>query len=360
MTNLGMESTLGEWLDDPVGGPLLHRLLSTNPADASMLAPVRGLSLRTLVVKSEGALSREDAARMICEATGTMITAEDFDKAAASSVSTASLIEAMPHLACVATKDIAIPGPHGTVDARLYTPPTAARSVLVWIHGGGFVSGDLDDAEANWVALEVAASGIQVLSVDYRKATDGVTYPVPSDDIHAAWMWASQHLSGDGVRIHVGGASAGAALAAALVVRLREDGDRLPASVVLVYPVVHARLPEPESDAEREWRTGFTDEMVEEMSINFVGAADLFDDPKAFAGATLDFTGYPPTFILNAQWDSLRASGERLAAQLIADGVPVEMTVEPDTIHGYLSHPHSESARRSIERITAWLSSETH
>ena len=86
----------------------------------------------------------------------------------------------------VDTRDDAAPGPRGPVPVRMYTPPDApstGRPCLVWLHGGGFIGGDLDMREADWTAREVCArAGAVVASVDYRLAVGGVHYPVPHND----------------------------------------------------------------------------------------------------------------------------------------------------------------------------------
>lgn len=92
------------------------------------------------------------------------------------------------------TRQEVAPGPHGDVPVRVYTPDGGATRApgLVWVHGGAFVGGDLDMAEADWTAREVcAATGAVVVSVDYRLARDGVRHPVPHDDVVAAVRYAA-------------------------------------------------------------------------------------------------------------------------------------------------------------------------
>ena len=62
----------------------------------------------------------------------------------------------------------------------------------MWVHGGAFMGGYLDMPESNWVALELAARGIPVFAVDYTKCLGDVHYPVPSDDVLAAWRHAAR------------------------------------------------------------------------------------------------------------------------------------------------------------------------
>ena len=96
----------------------------------------------------------------------------------------------------VTVASLEIPGPHGPVPVRTYRPAGAAGATLLWVHGGGFRHGDLDMPEAHLVSAELASrAGAYVVSVGYRLAVDGVRYPVPLDDVFAAWGWAS---AGDG------------------------------------------------------------------------------------------------------------------------------------------------------------------
>ena len=93
------------------------------------------------------------------------------------------------------------PGPHGPVPVRIYTPRRRTeRPCLVWAHGGAFRVGDLDMREADWTAREVCArAGAVVVSVDYRLAVDGVSYPVPHDDIVAAIAWVRDNAAALGI-----------------------------------------------------------------------------------------------------------------------------------------------------------------
>jgi acetyl esterase/lipase len=142
------------------------------------------------------------------------------------------------------------PGPHGYVPVRIYTPSASVdtgRPALVWMHGGAFLGGDLDMVEADGVAREICArAGAVVVSVDYGLCHDGVTYPVPHDDVVAAIRWVrsgAAELGADDSRISVGGASAGANLAAGATLRLRDDDGWQPAALLLAYPVAHPVLP---------------------------------------------------------------------------------------------------------------------
>ncbi|MCK9931340.1 alpha/beta hydrolase [Frankia sp. Mgl5] len=275
---------------------------------------------------------------------------------------TAALTAHYPSLAVVETREITISGAHGDIAARHYrSPHGGAGPALVWIHGGAYVGGDLDMPEANWIGLALAARGIPVLSVDYHKCLHGVCYPVPCQDVLTAWQWAAHHpdeMGATPAHLHLGGASAGANLAAGMTKRLRDGAGPAPASLLLAYPIVHPQLP-PLNDDLRTATAHLTDtavtaDIVADFTRQFTGPHDILADPYAFAGNG-DVSGQPPVYILNAHADYLRASGETYAAQLSAAGVPVTVEVEPDAEHGHLNIPFEAPGERSLDRITHWL-----
>ncbi|KQV06650.1 alpha/beta hydrolase [Leifsonia sp. Root112D2] len=274
-------------------------------------------------------------------------------------VDTASLVERYPQLGTVSVRDIRVPVRHGDIAARLYLPTGAPRGALVWAHGGSFIGGNLDMPEANWVSLALAARGFTVLSVEYTKALFGVHFPVPSLDLLDAWNWAVAELGVSVDAMHLGGASAGGCLSAGVGVRLRDGQGPLPASLVLVYPLVHTVLPDGSAAARAAAETlspgdRFPQSMVTAIADNYLGAEQSATDPYAYAG-NAQLTGMPPIFILNSERDEHRYSGEEFARQAMDAGVPVNVTYEPGSRHGHLDRPHTVEAQRSIARIADWL-----
>jgi acetyl esterase len=278
-------------------------------------------------------------------------------------------------------QDHVIDGPHGALRVRVYgpadRPPVAG---LVWVHGGGFAYGDIDMPEAHWVASSLATEGVVVVSVDYQLAPPiedspddagtertgpGVRFPVASEEVTAAFRWAVVHAAELGVvpeRWSLGGGSAGANLSAGAALRLRDEGGSQPSSLVLVYPVLHRELPPQRAELEAKVATlppeeAFTAGETRAMNLNYVGDETLLDSPYAFPGGH-DLEGLPPTFILNSETDSLRSSGELFASELAAAGVDVFVMKEKGTRHGHLNEPDNPLARRSLDRIRAWLQSE--
>ena len=78
-----------------------------------------------------------------------------------------------PHLLApeITIEDLTIEGPHGAIPVRTYLPSSATQG-LVWVHGGAFAFGDIDQPESDWVARELAARGIAIVTVDYRLAPE--------------------------------------------------------------------------------------------------------------------------------------------------------------------------------------------
>ncbi len=273
-----------------------------------------------------------------------------------------SLQAEFPHLASVQVTEIDTAMSGTTVPMRLYRDRTVApRCGLVWVHGGGFVAGDFNCAEAHWVGMELASHGVAVLTMNYRKAVHGVHYPAPSDDVLTAWNWAVAHAEQLGVSadcLHIGGGSAGGNLSAGVVKRLRDLGLQPPASALLVYPLLHNSLPALAPDEEalcRQNVKGFMDkEFVQLGALNYVGDPAMLSDPYAFA-ASGSLRGLPPIYIINAQFDSLRSSGEAFAAKMAAEGGLVRCDREEGAPHGYLQYPNSAFAHSTLIKMMNWL-----
>lgn len=269
-------------------------------------------------------------------------------------IDTVSLRERFPRLAAVETVDLVLRGADGDLPMRSYSARQAAPAGrgLVWAHGGAFIGGHLDMPEANWVALELAASGIPVLSIDYRKCLGDTHFPTPADDVDRAWSFAQEHsVSLWGVhpeRLVLGGASAGATLAASMVKRRIDRGSPVPSGLVLVYPALHPDPTAPEGEVE-------SGGVFLELSRNYAGSAEALADPQAFPGLG-GGGGYPPTLIIGCERDRFLPSAEAFARGLRRAGVATRFRVERDADHGHIDEPSSAAAHRTIEAMRTWIS----
>lgn len=269
--------------------------------------------------------------------------------------------------------DRMLDGPHGPLPVRLYAPPTPSGHGLVWVHGGGFAGGDLDMPEADWVSRSFATRGITVVSVDYRLAPlpqhwadalgedprVGVHYPIASEEVEFAFLWARSAGLIDGPW-SLGGASAGGNLAAGAALRLTHTGDRVPALAVLAYPTLQAVQEAPDAalralldadpDADR-----FGPAAVLGMYENYLGGP--VDDAEVYAipgtATTEQLLGFPPSIIINGEADELRVSGEAFARALADAGVDVTLATEPGTQHGHVNRPEEPAATATIDRFAA-------
>ncbi len=222
----------------------------------------------------------------------------------------------------------------GTVRLRVFRPPAPSGTALLWMHGGGFVIGSVDDTESVIPASELAArAGAVVVSVDYRLALDGVRYPAPLDDAFAAWKWLATQGFG---RTFVGGASVGATLATAIAVRLRDTGAPLPAGMLLAYPIEHYPVPAGEVAGMEQVppMLRFPAEYQAQIVQNYLGRLD--DLPADAVPGNHDVSGLPEAWIAPAEYDDLRPSGELFARQLAEKGVAVHEHLALGMPHGFL------------------------
>lgn len=267
----------------------------------------------------------------------------------------------------VKTEDVDISHGSGSCRVRVYTPLGAGRAerpLFVWVHGGAFVAGDLDGAEADATAREVCAAGdAVVVSVDYRLATHGTHYPVPLDDVVASYLWAIEHaadLGADPRAATLGGASAGGNLAAGAALRVRDQGGPAPARLALVYPALHPVMP-PASGELHDKLTLLNATMAcaphlwEAIVENYLGTIADHADGYAMPGIADDLSSLPPTLIVNCEYDGLRSSGEFFAAQLRDADVDVEVLLVPEVAHGHLARPGLAAAARTNGDLAAWV-----
>ena len=279
--------------------------------------------------------------------------------------SPAEIVERLPHLSAVATRDVVVARPDGhPVAARTYRPPNPSGVGLVWVHGGAFIGGDLDRADAHWPSLELAYRGVAVVSVDYRHAVRGVHYPVPSDDVLAGWRWAASHATELGVAsgaLHLGGTSIGGNLAAGVAKRVRDarTAETAPASLVLVGPFLHPFGSAVPADALARMRTAtggavFRPEDLTQMAWNYAGRRSVLDDPYAFP-ANGELGGLPPTLVITEEIDTIRTSGEDFAARLRTAGVPAVVRMTPGAAHSSLGRPSEPTAQLTLEVVAEHL-----
>ena len=242
-----------------------------------------------------------------------------------------------PEVASV--RDIEVTGgPHGPFTVRHYVPidsdDGSPTGCLVWIHGGGFVIGDLETADSTCRVLANEA-GIAVISVDYHLAPEH-PYPAAVDDVMTALDWVATHADELGIdphRIAVGGDSAGGNLAAVACQLAKSAGRPEIAFQLLIYPAVDLA-----GDHESRTTNGegyfLTAETMNWFGEQYLGGRDG-STPRVSPLLASDFSGLPPALVLTAELDPLRDEGRAYADALEAAGVPVERAHFDGEIHGF-------------------------
>ena len=239
-----------------------------------------------------------------------------------------------------AVRSLQVPGGAGMLEARLYHPPTGddARRVplLVFLHGGGFVLGDLDthDEPCRIICRE---SGMAVLSIAYRLAPEH-TFPAQLDDVHAAMHWVQEHadtLGADPQRVCLGGDSGGANLAIVTTLALARE-QRPPAGLLLLYPATNftADLPSRHTFGQRFILTA--PDMDAFAALYTAGDTALWRDERASPALSPDLHLLPPTLITTADFDPLKDEALAFAEALRAEGVTVRTRRARGLTHGYM------------------------
>jgi acetyl esterase/lipase len=253
---------------------------------------------------------------------------------------TAMLAE-LPAVEGVTSEDQFAPGRlrDPAVRVRVYQPNDQSNKLpaLYWIHGGGYVMGDIEQDDRLMKQL-VNRIGCVAVSVDYRLAPEH-PFPAPVEDCYAGLKWLFAHADELGVdpsRIAIGGASGGGGLAAGLALLVRDRGEMHPVFQLLIYPMIDDRNVTPASYAitdPRMWnrdsnRLGWRAYLGREG-----GGPDV--SPYAAASRASDLKNLPPAYIPVGALDLFVDENIEYAQRLIQAGVPAELHVYPGAFHGF-------------------------
>ncbi|KPM38022.1 hypothetical protein AK830_g8514 [Neonectria ditissima] len=241
--------------------------------------------------------------------------------------------------------------------------PTPLPAVLS-IHGGGFVSGNVDVC-AGLCAQDALDADRPVFAVGYRLAPE---HPAPAapEDVFAAFTYLVEHaadLNIDAARIGVKGESAGAALAAAVALMARDRGFApAPAKLVLVYPMLDDRTSVP-ADAAFLKLASWTPEKNAfcwglYVGKDKAGKPDADVSPYAAPGRAKTLKGLPSTFIDVGSLDIFRDESLEFARRLMQDDVEVDFHIYPGVPHVFdLVAAGSKLQRRAVELRAAAMKS---
>ncbi len=235
--------------------------------------------------------------------------------------------------------------------ARVYRPEASGPvPTVLFLHGGGWVVGDLDthDNAARAICREAEAL---VVSLDYRLAPEH-PFPAAAEDAIAAAEYLATRLDdyGGDDRFGVAGDSAGGNLAAVVA-------QRIPAvtAQLLIYPAVDsdpaADYPSRVENAEGYFLDAPT---MAWFMDQYASAAPPVDDPRYAPLRAADLGGLAPAIVLTAEFDPLRDEGEAYATALEKAGVPVTLRRYDGLIHGFFDMGvASTAAQAAIDEAIA-------
>jgi acetyl esterase len=247
-------------------------------------------------------------------------------------------------------------GARQVLRVRHYAPDADPGAPLtVYLHGGGFVLGDLETHDEPCRIL-CREGRVHVLAVDYRLAPEH-PFPAGLEDALAALAWARANagvLGADARAVGIGGDSAGGNLA--LVVALLTRGAGAPAAQLSLYPTVDSTTRRP---SETLYGTGYflsSEDRADCEGYYLSGAEAGVEDWRVSPGLCPDVSGLAPTLMVSAGFDMLRDEAEALGDRLEAAGSRVVRVREPAHAHGFIHMTGvSPDARRATAEVArAW------
>lgn len=228
---------------------------------------------------------------------------------------------------------LTVPTRSGHIAARLYVPAEAVAGLIVYVHGGGWVIGEMDDFDTLARAL-AHRSRCALLLPDYRLAPEH-RFPAALQDVEDTMIWAASQvalLAGVQVPVVAAGDSAGANLVAVATHSLVEQV--VLAGQVLIYPVTDCDMTRP---SYRDFSLGMQLTHADMgWFFEHYAPGDLHADPRISPLRQPAHPDLPPTLVVTAEYDVLRDEGEAYARALAEAGVRVTMRRINGLPHGFI------------------------
>jgi acetyl esterase len=239
---------------------------------------------------------------------------------------------------------------HGDVKARIYRSKNAPKNspLLVYMHGGGWIIGDLNSHDA--VCVDIALDcNMTVMAIEYALAPE---HPYPVALNQCSWIYKEVHnnadkFSVDPNKIAVGGDSAGGNLALALCLKMRNEGFKLPLAQLLIYPCVDLDFNSPSYLKHSKAPFLDRDSMIWIWNTYLQNNLDI-NDPLAVPAFEKNYEGLPPTLVVSAELDPLAHEGKALVKRLIDANVPSMHFECQGLIHGFI-RCRDQSAQAALE-----------
>ena len=237
-----------------------------------------------------------------------------------------------------AIRDVAIAGEGGALALRIFHgAPVGDLPCLLFLHGGGWVLGDLDSHEGICRHLS-AKAGCCVISVGYRLAPEH-PFPAAVEDGATALRWVAANATDLGIdpaRLAVGGDSAGGNLAAVLALMGRDGAVPPIGFQLLLYPAVDLRMTGDSYDTVPAGMP-LTGSSMRWFIDHYVPQESDRDDWRASPLRAPSLAGAPPALVMTCGLDPLCDEGRLYAERLEREGVPVTAIHLSDQAHGILN-----------------------
>ena len=253
----------------------------------------------------------------------------------------ASMIGLAPEVGSI--RNFTVTGPVGEIAARIYYPQGEGPfPVLLFIHGGGWIGGNLETHEVLCREF-VAGAECAVAALAYRLAPEH-KFPAAFDDCRRLRRVRARSCDGPWSRSPTRSQSVAkvrAEISAAAVAQsLRGRAGNAPMFQVLAYPATDLRMTTPSYDVARD-APGLTSREIAWCVGHYLTSAAEILDVRASPNLATDLSGLPPTLIVTAEVDPIRDDGEAYARRLVEAGIPVQMRRYLGLPHGFLSYPRS-------------------
>lgn len=219
--------------------------------------------------------------------------------------------------------------------------------VILYCHGGGYVSGGLDYAGNLSVKLAMA-TGFTVYSFAYRLAPEH-PYPAAEEDVNAVWEHLTENVA-DAAHVLLAGDSAGGNMALCLTQRLLAEGKPVPRELLLFSPWTDMTGTAESYETNRDIDPILSKEFVLNSARAYMGDGDPAD--AAFSPLFGSFENFPPVYIMAGRNGILLDDSVRLKEKIDEAGGTAELDIEEKGWHVYQQMPGS-MAREAMKRLAA-------